>query len=111
MSGFPMPRCRPDVPLSADIVDLIGKLARLDAKVYLVMDALIADLGFTTYASYVARMSRGRFSEIHVVLPPELKLENAAQFDSYREEILAGLGGSSPMLWLTVAFTADPHWI
>lgn len=71
----------------------------------------VARPSFTTYASYVARMGRRRFVEIHVVVPPELKLESATQLDRYRTEILAGLGGPSPMLWLTVAFTADPHWI
>lgn len=68
----------------------------LDETVRRVMDALIAEHGFTIYASYVTRMGRGRFVEIHLVLPPELKLENAAKLDRYREEILAGLGEGQP---------------
>lgn len=83
----------------------------LDAEVKLVMDAFVARHGLTTYSSYVARVGRAQFIELHVVLPAAYPLERIATLDALRAEIAGELGGAGPDRWLTVAFTGDPSVI
>ena len=42
----------------------------LDAHVRSVMDAVVARHGFKTYTSYVAKVGRAQFIEIHLAVPP-----------------------------------------
>lgn len=83
----------------------------LDAHVRRVMDAVVKRHGFKTYTSYVAKVGRALFIEIHVAVPPEAGLDNVSTVDAIRREIAAAIGGEGPHRWLTIDFTADPRWL
>ena len=83
----------------------------LDAHVRRVMDAVIARHGFKTYTSYVAKVGRAQFIEIHVAVPAGMRLDNVATVDAIRREIADAIGGEGPQRWLTIDFTADPRWL
>ena len=74
------------------------------------MDAVVARHDFTTYSSYAAKVGRGRFIEIHVVVPADHP-GTTAWFDGIRREIGEALGEAGPHRWLTIVFTTDPAWI
>ncbi len=83
----------------------------LDGHVRRVMDAAVKRHGFKTYTSYVAKVGRAQFIEIHIAVPPEVRLDNVSTVDAIRREIAAAIGGEGPHLWLTIDFTADPRWL
>ena len=83
----------------------------LDARVRQVLDVVIARHGFKTYTSYVAKVGRAQFIEIHVVVPPESPIDSVGEADAIRREIAEAIGGESPHRWLTIDFTADPRWL
>jgi predicted Co/Zn/Cd cation transporter (cation efflux family) len=83
----------------------------LDAEVSRMMDAFMARHGLATYSSYVARVGRAQFIELHVVLPATFAIDGIARLDAMRAEIAGELGGAGPDRWLTVAFTGDPSVI
>ena len=83
----------------------------LDAHVRSVMDRVIARHGFKTYTSYVAKVGRAQFIEIHIAVPAGMRLDNVAAVDAIRREIADGIGGEGPQRWLTIDFTADPRWL
>ncbi|MFK8250786.1 cation diffusion facilitator family transporter [Ancylobacter terrae] len=90
---------------------LIITPAALDRQVRAVMDAVVARHGFTSYASYVSKVGRARFIEIHIVVPPEFPRVGIAALDAVRAEIGEALGGEGPQRWLTIAFTGDTRFI
>jgi predicted Co/Zn/Cd cation transporter (cation efflux family) len=83
----------------------------LDAHVRSVMDAVVARHGFKTYTSYVAKVGRAQFIEIHIAVPANLPLDNVATVDAIRREIAEAIGGEGRQRWLTIDFTADPRWL
>jgi cation diffusion facilitator family transporter len=83
----------------------------LDAHVRRVMDGVIARHGFQSYTSYVAKVGRAQFIEIHVAVPAGMRLDNVATVDAIRREIGDALGDEGPQRWLTIDFTADPRWL
>jgi cation diffusion facilitator family transporter len=83
----------------------------LDAHVRSVMDRVVAEYGFRSYTSYVAKVGRAQFIEIHVAVPDDTRLGNVATVDAIRRDIAQAIGGSGPDLWLTIDFTADPNWL
>ena len=83
----------------------------LDAHVRRVMDAVVKRHGFKTYTSYVAKVVRAQFIEIHVAVPPGMQLDNVSTVDAIRREIAGAIGGEGPHRWLTIDFTADPRWL
>lgn len=83
----------------------------LDAHVRQVMDEIVARHGFRTYTSYVAKVGRAQFIEIHVAVPPDTPLDSVAKADAIRREIATAIGDEGPQRWLTVDFTADPNWL
>jgi cation diffusion facilitator family transporter len=83
----------------------------LDAHVRSVMDRVIAKHGFKTYTSYVAKVGRAQFIEIHIAVPAGMRLDNVAAVDAIRREIADGIGDEGPQRWLTIDFTADPRWL
>jgi predicted Co/Zn/Cd cation transporter (cation efflux family) len=83
----------------------------LDAHVRKVMDGVIARHGFKTYTSYVAKVGRAQFIEIHVAVPTGMRLDDVATVDAIRREIAEAIGGEGPQRWLTIDFTADPRWL
>lgn len=89
---------------------LIAPLS-LDVKVRTFLDALVARHGFKTYTSYVAKIGRAQFIEIHIVMPAAYPISNVTELDVIREEIAEAMGGDSPQRWITVAFTTNEKWI
>lgn len=83
----------------------------LDALVRRVMDDLVGRYGFKGYTSYVAKVGRAQFIEIHVAVPPDTPLDSVAKADALRREIAEAIGGEGPQRWLTIDFTADPRWL
>ncbi len=83
----------------------------LDAHVRRVMDEVVKRHGFRTYTSYVAKVGRAQFIEIHIAVAPEARLDNVSTVDAIRREVAAAIGGEGPHRWLTIDFTADPRWL
>jgi len=83
----------------------------LDAHVRNVMDRTIAKHGFKTYTSYVAKVGRAQFIEIHIAVPTGMRLDNVTTVDAIRREIAEAIGDEGPQRWLTIDFTADPRWL
>jgi predicted Co/Zn/Cd cation transporter (cation efflux family) len=82
----------------------------LDITVRSVMDEIVSRHGFTSYTSYVAKVGRGQFIEIHILVPPDLQIGSVENLDAIREEIGTALGADGAEKWLTIDFTAQPHW-
>jgi cation diffusion facilitator family transporter len=82
----------------------------LDSQVHSVMNGIVSERAFVDYSSYVAKVGRARFVEIHVLVAPESRIDTAAA-DSIRRDIAQRLDASWPNFWLTVDFTADRGWL
>ncbi len=83
----------------------------LDARVRQVMDEMVARHGFKTYTSYVAKVGRAQFIEIHIAVPPQSPIDSVGKADAIRREIAEAISGEGPNRWLTIDFTADPRWL
>jgi predicted Co/Zn/Cd cation transporter (cation efflux family) len=84
---------------------------RMDLRVRKILDEMKVKHGFKKYASYVAKIGRARFIEIHIVLPANFPIASIATLDAIREEIAEEIGGAGPQRWITVSFTGDEVWI
>jgi cation diffusion facilitator family transporter len=82
----------------------------LDARVRTVMDVVIQERRFLDYSSYIAKVGRGRFVEIHVLVSPESQIDIATA-DSIRSDVSHRLNAATPTFWLTIDFTADRRWL
>jgi cation diffusion facilitator family transporter len=82
----------------------------LDAQVQAVMKSIVSERAFVDYSSYVAKVGRARFVEIHVLVPGDSRIDTAAA-DSIRRDIAKRLNAVLPSFWLTVDFTADRAWL
>ena len=83
----------------------------LDAHVRSVMERAVKEYRFKSYTSYVAKVGRAQFIEIHIVVNPNWPLDSVATVDTIRREIAEAIGGEGPQRWLTIDFTADPRWL
>lgn len=84
---------------------------KLDEKIRGYLDELTVRYGFKTYTSYVAKIGRAKFIEIHIVVPLGYPISGVEALDTIRREIVNALGGNGPQLWITIAFTTDESWI
>jgi cation diffusion facilitator family transporter len=82
----------------------------LDGRVHAVMDELVRERRLLEYSSYIAKAGRGRFVEIHILVPPDFHIDIAAA-DAIRGEVSRRLNAGSPTFWLTIDFTADRRWL
>jgi cation diffusion facilitator family transporter len=82
----------------------------LDHRVHEVMDRIMKQHDFIDYSSYVARGGRTQFIEIHVLVPPESRID-IAQADGIRRDIAERLDAAFPKCWLTIDFTGDRAWL
>jgi cation diffusion facilitator family transporter len=82
----------------------------LDAQVQAVMKNIVSERAFVDYSSYVAKVGRARFVEIHVLVQGNSRIDTAAA-DSIRRDIAQRLNAVWPNFWLTVDFTADRAWL
>lgn len=83
----------------------------LDRRVKAVMAEVVVERGFLDYSSHVAKMGRGRFVEIHILVPRDYHIGSIVNADRIRNDIADRLGANGPQFWLTVDFTADPGWL
>lgn len=83
----------------------------LDRHVRSVMGRVIVDYRFQSYTSYVAKVGRAQFIEIHIAVPPNWEFDSIATADAIRREIADAIGGEGPQRWLTIDFTGDPRWL
>jgi|SRR5882672_353563 len=83
---------------------------KLDSRVHTVMDSLVKEHGFLEYSSYIAKVGRGQFVEIHVLVPPDSRIDIATA-DAIRREVSDSLKAGTPTFWLTIDFTADRRWL
>jgi len=82
----------------------------LDAQVHFVMNSIVKERAFLDYSSYVAKVGRARFVEIHVLVAAESRIDTATA-DAIRRDIAKRLNAVLPNFWLTVDFTADRAWL
>ena len=82
----------------------------LDRQVRTVMESVVKERAFVDYSSYLAKVGRARFVEIHVLVAPESHIDTAAA-DAIRRDIANRLNAMWPNFWLTVDFTADRAWL
>jgi len=82
----------------------------LDQRVHAVMDEVVKQHGFLEFSSYIAKVGRGRFVEIHVLVPKDSQI-GIARADAIRAEVSQRLNAGSPDYWLTIDFTADRRWM
>jgi cation diffusion facilitator family transporter len=83
----------------------------LDAHVRRVMQEVVEKYDFRSFTSYVAKVGRAQFIEIHIAVTPDWPLTSIAAADSIRREIGDAIGGEGPQRWITIDFTADPRWL
>jgi cation diffusion facilitator family transporter len=83
----------------------------LDGHVRGVMKRVVEEYGFKSFTSYVAKVGRAQFIEIHIAVDPRRSIDSIATADAVRREIAEAIGGEGPQRWLTIDFTADPRWL
>jgi len=83
----------------------------LDRHVREVMQRVVAKYDFRSFTSYVAKVGRAQFIEIHIAVTPDWPLTSIAAADAIRREIGDAIGGEGPERWLTIDFTADSRWL
>ena len=100
------------VSCAALSAERIAILRRLQSRWIWVaaMDSIVRERTFVDYSSYVAKVGRARFVEIHVLVAPDSRIDTAAA-DSIRRDIATRLNAVFPNFWLTVDFTADRSWL
>jgi cation diffusion facilitator family transporter len=82
----------------------------LDGRVHAVMDGVVKERQFLDYSSYIAKVGRGRFVEIHILVSPDSRID-VAMADEVRRDVSDRLNAATPTYWLTIDFTADRRWI
>jgi cation diffusion facilitator family transporter len=82
----------------------------LDARVHAVMDLVVKERQFLDYSSYIAKVGRGRFVEIHVLVSPESRIDIETA-DAIRRDVSDRLDAATPTVWLTIDFTAERRWL
>lgn len=83
----------------------------LDQRVRTVMEALVKERGYLDFASYVAKIGRMRFIDIHILLEPTFQLGSMGEVDEVRSDIAHRLGSDIRVEWLTITFTAKREWM
>lgn len=82
----------------------------IDLRVHAVMDDVVKVHEFVEYSSYIAKVGRGVFVEIHVLVGPESRVDIATA-DTIRREVSERLNAGTPTFWLTIDFTAERRWL
>lgn len=82
----------------------------LDAHVSSTMDDVVERHGFVGYTSYTARVGRGEFIEVHILVPRDYRFDTVGDLDAIRDEIADLLEAHGADKWLTVDFTESDAW-
>jgi cation diffusion facilitator family transporter len=83
----------------------------LDQRVRDVMHALVEERGYRDFASYVAKIGRMRFIDIHILVEPSRPLGDMGDVDAVRSDIAQRLGSDIRAEWLTIVFTGKKEWM
>jgi predicted Co/Zn/Cd cation transporter (cation efflux family) len=83
----------------------------LDSHVQTVMREIVKERDYLDFASYVAKIGRMRFIDIHILLAADAQLGSIAAVDEVRAEIAARLGGDIRAEWLNIMFTSHRGWL
>ena len=65
---------------------------------------------FLSYRAYVARVGRGRQTELYFIVPAGLQPKRLEEWDKIRDEIGDAIGNDTPDRWLSIVFTTDLEW-
>ncbi|WP_199100403.1 cation transporter [Dyella sp. ASV21] len=84
---------------------------QLDQRVRDVMARLVDERGYLGFASYVAKMGRMRFIDIHILVESGRPLGTMGDVDTVRSEIAQRLGSDIRAEWLTIMFTGKREWM
>jgi predicted Co/Zn/Cd cation transporter (cation efflux family) len=82
----------------------------LDRSIRAVVEVTVEKYGFEGYQTYVAKIGRSRFIEIHLIVPKSFRIDSIQRLDEIREELSTAIGGSGRDRWLTIAFIGDRRW-
>jgi predicted Co/Zn/Cd cation transporter (cation efflux family) len=83
----------------------------LDQRVRDVMAALVKERGYLDFASYVAKIGRMRFIDIHILVESAQPLGDMGDVDAVRSEIARRIGSDIRAEWLTIVFTGKREWM
>ena len=83
----------------------------LDQRVQEKVTAIVKRYGFLSYETYVEQHGRGRFIEIHILVPEAQDVRSVRALDVIRQELADAIGKPSPHRWLTITFTCDEKWM
>ena len=83
----------------------------LDQRVRAVMQAMVHERGYQDFSSYVAKMGRMRFIDIHILVDPSRPLGTMESIDEVRSQIAHRLGSDIRVEWLTIVFTGKREWL
>lgn len=82
----------------------------LKRKVDEVAAQIVAEQGFTSFRSYVAKSGRARDISIYFIAPHNMPPRRLAEWDALRDRISDLIGDDNPDRWLTIMFTEDEEW-
>lgn len=83
----------------------------LDQRVRNVMEVMVRERGYLHFASYVAKIGRMRFIDIHILVEPSRPLGTMSEVDAVRDEIAGRIGSDIRVEWLTIIFTSKHEWM
>ena len=83
----------------------------LDQRVRDVMAMMVQERGYLDFASYVAKIGRMRFIDIHILVPSCQPLGDMCDVDAVRNEIAHRIGSDIRVEWLTIVFTGKREWM
>jgi predicted Co/Zn/Cd cation transporter (cation efflux family) len=83
----------------------------LDQRVRDVMTRLVQERGYLHFTSYVAKIGRMRFIDIHILVDASRPLGDMRDVDAVRSEIATRLGTDIRAEWLTIVFTGKREWM
>lgn len=83
----------------------------LDQRVRDVMAAMVGERGYLDFTSYVAKIGRMRFIDIHILVDASRPLGDMRDVDAVRSDIASRLGSDIRAEWLTIVFTGKREWM
>jgi predicted Co/Zn/Cd cation transporter (cation efflux family) len=83
----------------------------LDQRVRDVMTAMVREHSYLDFTSYVAKIGRMRFIDIHILVDVSRPLGDMRDVDAVRSEIATRLGTDIRAEWLTIVFTGKREWM
>jgi cation diffusion facilitator family transporter len=83
----------------------------LDQRVRDVMKSMVQERGYLEFTSYVAKIGRMRFIDIHILVESSRPLGDMGDVDEVRSEIARRIGSDIRVEWLTIVFTGRREWL